>query len=58
MIMGITWIPLQSVWNPSDPSEVPKAPTPQTSDWSGTIFCRFLQQTGSNLEDAFHKISI
>ena len=24
------------------------SPTPQTSNWSGTIFCRFLQQTGSS----------
>ena len=36
MIMGMTWTHLESVWNP-----------PQTSNWSGTIFCRFLQQTGS-----------
>ena len=45
MIMGINCTHLVSVWNPSGPSEVP-----QTSNWSGTIFCRFLQQTGSNLE--------
>ena len=32
---------LELVWNPSGPSEVPY------SNWSGTIFCRFLQQTGS-----------
>ena len=43
--MGITWTHLESVWNPSGPSEVP---TLQTSNWSGTIFCRFLQQTGSS----------
>ena len=24
-----------------------RALIPQTSNWSGTIFCRFLQQTGS-----------
>ena len=43
MIMGITWTLLESVWNPSGPSEVQK-----TSNWSGTIFCRFLQQTSSS----------
>ena len=24
-----------------------RSPIPQTSNWSGTLFCRFLQQTGS-----------
>ena len=36
---------LESVWNPSGPSD---SPTPQTSNWSGTIFCRFVKQAGSN----------
>ena len=30
-----------------------RSPTPQTSNWSGTIFGRFLQQTGSSFD--FHK---
>ena len=41
--MGITWTHLESVWNPS----VPLLHKPVTG--SGTIFCPFLQQTGSNL---------
>ena len=36
---------LGSVWYHSEPSE---ALIPQTSNWSGTIFGHFLQQTGSN----------
>ena len=47
MIMGIPWTHLKSDWNPSGPLEVPY--TPQTSYWSGTMFCRFLNQTGSSL---------
>ena len=46
MIMGIAWTHLESVWNPSGPSEVPY--------WSGTIIFRFLQQTGS--KDFAHKV--
>ena len=29
-----------------------RSPSPQTSNWSGTIFCCFLQQTGSNISFA------
>ena len=48
MIMGITWTNLESVWNPSGCSEVlQRSPTPKTSNWSGTIFCCFLQKIGS-----------
>ena len=37
---------LGSVWYDSEPSEGPYSPK-LFSDWSGTIFCYFLQQTGS-----------
>ena len=34
-----------------------RSPTPQTSNWSGTIFCRFLQQTGSRASFGLSKRS-
>ena len=45
--MGITWTHLESVWNPSGPSG--HSEVPYSTNWSETIFCRFLQQTGSNI---------
>ena len=48
--MAITRTHLESVGILQVPQ---RSPTPQTSNWSGTIFCRFLQQTGSSEQKHF-----
>ena len=47
MILGLTWIHLESVWNPSGPSEVPYSTNHQLVR---NYFCCFLQQTDLMLE--------
>ena len=58
-----TWIiPNSSYMSPSDPliiqdqfytiQNLQRSPIQQTSNWSGTFFCCFLQQTGSKISTA------
>ena len=48
---GITWT---HVYNQSEIIQVlQRSLIPQTSNWLGTIFCRFLQQTGSRPQTKF-----